>query len=144
MRTKSKSNWLIDTLVVAAGVAAIMATTGSVRAMPIAPDVGCQVKEGGTGVKVAVLRPDQVNVWFERESSTLTETGARNLQSAIQAYEPGTVMHVQVSGVERPKAPSDHVAIDRITTISTVMALSGGPADAVVIQSGEPQLGCNA
>lgn len=143
MRTKSKSNWLIDTLVVVGAMAAIMATSGGLRAMPIAPDVGCQVKQGGTGVKVAVLRPDQSSVWFERDSATLTETGARNLQAAIQAYAPGDVLQFQIAGAERPKAASDHVAIDRITTVSTVLALSGVPADAIVIQSGEPQLGCS-
>jgi len=143
MRTKSKSNWVIDTLVVVGAMAAIMATSGGLRAMPVAPDIGCQIKGGGTGVKVAVLRPDQTMVAFERETATLTEIGARNLQAAIQAYVPGEVLQIQIAGLERPRAPSDHVAIDRVTTVSTVMALSGVPADAIVIQSGDSQLGCS-
>ena len=92
MRTRSKSNWLIDTLVVAAGVAAIMATSGSVRALPIAPDAGCQIREGGASVRVAVLRPDMTTVWFERDSPTLSDAGARSLQAAIQSYQPGSVL----------------------------------------------------
>ena len=88
--------------------------SGSARALPIAPAVGCQVREGGTSVNAAVLRPDLTTVWFERDSATLTDAGARSLQAAVQSYEPGTVMRFQVKGVERPTKPSDHVAIDRV------------------------------
>ncbi|MEO8559652.1 MAG: hypothetical protein ABI439_11360 [Rhodospirillales bacterium] len=142
MRTRSKSNWLTDTAVAAAAVVAIMATSGTLRAMPLTPDVGCQVQQGGNGLRVAVLRPDLTTVWFERDSSTLSATGAQNLQAAIRAHQPGSVLEFQVMGPERPNAPSDHVAIDRVTTIATVTALSGVPADEVAIQPAEQKMGC--
>jgi hypothetical protein len=142
MKARSKSNWLIDAIVVAASVAAIMATTGGARALPIAPSVGCQVQQGGAMSKVAVLRPDLTTVWFERDSATLSDAGARTLLSAVQNYEPGTVMKIQVMGGERPNRPSDHVAIDRVSTVAAVAALNNIPADAISIRPPETELGC--
>jgi hypothetical protein len=143
MKAKSKSSWLIDAMVVAAGAAAIMATTGGgARALPIAPAIGCQSNEGGAQVRIAVLRPDWTTVSFERDSATLTAIGAHNLQAAIQSYDGGGVMQLQISGVERPNRPSDHVMIDRVTTVAVVTALSGVPAEAISIVASEQQIGC--
>ncbi len=142
MKTKSKSNWLIDAIVVAAGVAAIMATGGGARALPVAPSVGCQVQQGGAMSKTAVLRPDLTTVWFDRDSATLSDAGARTLLSAVQNHEPGTVLQIQVMGGERPNRPSDHVAIDRVATVAAVAALNNIPADSISIQPPETELGC--
>jgi len=72
----------------------------------------------------------------------LSDAGAQALQQAIQAYQPGSVLQLQLAGAERPNKPSDHVSIDRLITVSAVVALSGMPQDAVTILPAEQQVGC--
>jgi hypothetical protein len=142
MKAKSGSNWLVDALVIVGGMAAIMATGGSLRAMPVAPVVGCQAKQGGIYSQVAVLRPNLTTVWFQGDTAVLTDAGARSLLTAAQSYQPGDTLHLQILGTERPNRPSDHVAIDRVAIVSSVLSLHGVPAKDIAIQPAEQQIGC--
>ena len=41
-------------------------------------EAAMQIREGGASVRVAVLRPELTTVWFERDSPTLSDAGARS------------------------------------------------------------------